>query len=484
MGCLVPDPLRTAAYASRTTLGGVFPERLRPLVEATTGLSERFAAADHSLFLVGGSVRDAIIAEPDAVVAPDQRDLDFTTDARPDAIERLVSGWADAVWTQGKRFGTIGCRRGDQVYEITTHRAEVYRPDSRKPEVAFGDKVEDDLARRDFTINAMALRLPELELIDPFDGLADLSVRRLRTPLDPDISFADDPLRMLRAARFIAKLELEPAPELVEAVKAGHERLAIVSAERIRDELDKIVMVEVPSVALWFVVRTGLAGEFLPELPGLALEQDPIHRHKDVLAHTLAVVDKTSPDRLLRLAALFHDVGKPKTRAFVDGGVTFHHHEVVGARMTRQRMQALRYPSDEIDVVTELVNLHLRFHTYRLGWTDKAVRRYVRDAGPLLDQLNELTRCDCTTRNATKARALGRRMDELEARIADLRQQEELDSIRPDLDGSQVMEALGLTPGREVGRALSFLLDLRMDEGPLGEDEARRRLLEWWAVQS
>jgi poly(A) polymerase len=459
----------------------VFPERLRPLVEATTGLSDRFAAAGHALYLVGGSVRDAIVAEPGDPPAAGPRDLDFTTDARPDAIERLVSGWADAVWTQGKRFGTIGCRRDGQVYEITTHRAEVYRPDSRKPEVAFGDRLEDDLSRRDFTINAMALRLPELELIDPFDGLGDLSVRRLRTPLEPEQSFADDPLRMLRAARFVAKLELEPAPELVEAVRAGHGRLSIVSAERIRDELDKIMVLDVPSVALWFVVRTGLADEFLPELPGLALEQDPIHRHKDVLAHTLAVVDKTSPDRLLRLAALFHDVGKPKTRAFIDGGVTFHHHEVVGARMTRHRMQALRYSGDDVEVVTELVMLHLRFHTYRLGWTDRAVRRYVRDAGPLLEQLNELTRCDCTTRNANKARALARRMDELEARIDDLRQQEELDAIRPDLDGAQVMEALGIGPGRDVGRALAYLLGLRMDEGPLDEDEARKRLLDWWS---
>ena len=416
MGCLVPDPLRTAAYASRTTLGGVFPERLQPLVEATAELSDRFRSAGHTLYLVGGSVRDAISGEADSVALDGTGDLDFTTDARPDAIEAVVTGWADAVWTQGKRFGTIGCLRGNQKYEITTHRAEAYHPDSRKPDVAFGTRVEDDLARRDFTINAMALRLPELELMDPFDGLVDLAAHRLRTPLDPEVSFADDPLRMLRAARFIAKLDLEPAPELVAAVRAGHHRLSIVSAERIRDELDRIVMVPVPSVALWFVVRTGLADEFLPELPGLALEQDPIHRHKDVLAHTLAVVDKTSADRILRLAALFHDVGKPRTRAFVDGGVTFHHHEVVGARMTRKRMQALRYPNDEVDIVTELVNLHLRFHTYRLGWTDRAVRRYVRDAGPLLDRLNELTRCDCTTRNANKARALGRRMDELEAR--------------------------------------------------------------------
>jgi poly(A) polymerase len=462
---------------------------LLPLVEATAELSERFRAAGHTLYLVGGSVRDAIVAgdhpadDPVAVGAK-RRDLDFTTDARPDDIEALVSGWADAVWTQGKRFGTIGCKRGVEVYEITTHRAEAYHPDSRKPEVAFGDRVEDDLSRRDFTVNAMALRLPEMELIDPFNGLADLAARRLRTPLDPEVSFADDPLRMLRAARFIARLGLEPTSELVEAVKAGHGRLSIVSAERIRDELDKMVMVPVPSVALWFVVRTGLAAEFLPELPGLALEQDPIHRHKDVLAHTLAVMDKTSADRMLRLAALFHDVGKPKTRAFGDGGVTFHHHEVVGARMTRERMTALRYPKDEVETVTELVELHLRFHTYRLGWTDRAVRRYVRDAGPLLDRLNELTRCDCTTRNAAKARALGRRMDELEARIAVLREQEELDAIRPDLDGTQIMDQLGLSPGRDVGAALSFLLELRLEEGPLGEAEARRRLQAWWDERS
>ena len=449
-------------------------------MQTTADLSYRFRSAGHTLYLVGGSVRDAIVADAGTPLVVGESDLDFTTDARPDDIEAVVTGWADAIWTQGKRFGTIGCRRRGQTYEITTHRAEAYRPDSRKPDVAFGHSVEDDLSRRDFTVNAMALRLPELELIDPFNGLVDLAEHRLRTPLDPDVSFADDPLRMLRAARFVARLELEPAPGLVEAVRDGHSRLSIVSAERIRDELDKIVMVPLPSVALWFVVRTGLADEFLPELPGLALEQDPIHRHKDVLAHTLAVVDKTGPDRLLRLAALFHDVGKPRTRAFVDGGVTFHHHEVVGARMTRNRMQALRYSNEDVEVVTELVNLHLRFHTYRLGWTDRAVRRYVRDAGPLLDRLNELTRCDCTTRNANKARALGRRMDELEARIAELRQQEELDAIRPDLDGAQVMDELGLPPGRDVGRALAHLLELRLEEGPLGEEEARRRLAEWW----
>lgn len=472
-------------------LGDVFPNRLKPLVEATTDLAERFEQAGYSLYLVGGSVRDAIVAGEEAEPAlevghgprsaePEEPDLDFTTNARPDDIETVVRGWADAVWTQGKRFGTIGCIKRGRRYEVTTHRADSYQPDSRKPEVAYGDRIEDDLARRDFTINAMALRLPDLELIDPFDGLGDLAVRRLRTPLDPEISFADDPLRMLRAARFIAKLELEPDLALVEAVRAGHGRLSIVSAERIRDELDKMIVTPVPSTALWFAVRTGLADEFLPELPGLALEQDPIHRHKDVLAHTLAVVDKTSPDRLLRLAALFHDVGKPRTRAFVDGGVTFHHHEVVGARMTRRRMTALKYSNDDIETVTELVNLHLRFHTYQLGWTDRAVRRYVRDAGPLLSRLNELTRCDCTTRNAAKARALGRRMDELEVRIDELRDQEELDSLRPDLDGAQVMAQLGIGPGRDIGRALAFLLELRMEEGPIGEDAARERLNAWW----
>ncbi|MDA8273770.1 MAG: CCA tRNA nucleotidyltransferase [Actinomycetota bacterium] len=460
----------------------MLPERVRPLVDATAELSERFESAGHALYLVGGSVRDAIVGGGPAGGRPGD-DLDFTTDARPDEIERVVAGWADAVWTQGKRFGTIACLHDGTRYEITTHRAEAYDPSSRKPEVAFGDRVEDDLARRDFTVNAMALRLPDLELVDPYGGLADLAAHRLATPLDPTVAFDDDPLRMLRAARFVAKLDLQPTPELVEAVRRGHHRLSIVSAERVRDELDKILLLPVPSVALWFVVDTGLADEFLPELPALALEQDPVHRHKDVLAHTLAVVDKTSPDRILRLAALFHDVGKPRTRAYVAGGVTFHHHEVVGARMTRQRMTALRYANEDVEQVTELVHLHLRFHTYRLGWTDKAVRRYVRDAGPLLDRLNELTRCDCTTRNAAKARALARRMDELEARIAELREREELDAMRPDLDGRAVMDLLGVTPGPAVGRALAFLMELRMDEGPLGPEEATRRLTRWWKEQ-
>jgi poly(A) polymerase len=473
-----------AHYRDRVQPSAV-PERFRPLVDATTELADRFIGAGYDLYLVGGSVRDALVAGSTAAPAG-EGDYDLTTPARPDEIEQIVSGWADAVWTQGKRFGTIGCRRGGRTYEITTHRAEAYHPDSRKPEVSFGDDVAADLSRRDFTVNAMALKLPEMTLVDPFDGIADLAAGRLRTPLDPEVSFDDDPLRMLRAARFAARYGLTPEERLVDAIRTGHHRLSIVSAERVRDELDKLIVVPTPSNALWFVVETGLAEEFLPELPGLALEQDPIHRHKDVLAHTLAVVDKTSagqtyPDRLLRLAALFHDVGKPRTRAFVDGGVTFHHHEVVGARMTRRRMEALRYPKDDVETVVRLVELHLRFHTYRLGWTDKAVRRYVRDAGPLVDRLNELTRCDCTTRNEAKARALGRRMDELERRIAELRELEELDAIRPDLDGRQVMDRLGLAPGRTVGEALTFLLELRMEEGPLGEDEAGHRLDRWWA---
>ncbi|MHB1925450.1 MAG: CCA tRNA nucleotidyltransferase [Acidimicrobiales bacterium] len=459
----------------------MIPERMEPLVRETGPLAARFAQAGHRLYLVGGVLRDAFLDR----LRPDQ-DLDLTTDAEPDQIEAAVAGWADATWTTGKEFGTIGLRRGDRVYEVTTHRAEAYAPESRKPAVKFSASVEADLSRRDFTVNAMALRLGgegELELIDPYGGLADLASRRLRTPLSPEESFSDDPLRMMRAARFIAGYDLVPDEALVEAVGHLAERLDIVSAERIRAELDKLMVVDVPGPGLWFLVRTGLAARFLPELPALALEQDPIHRHKDVLAHTLAVVDKTGPDRLLRLAALFHDVGKPKTRAFTGGGVSFHHHEVVGARMTRERMKALRYSVEDIELVSTLVELHLRFHTYRLGWTDRAVRRYVRDAGPLLDRLNELTRCDCTTRNEAKARQLERRMDELEVRISELRQQEELDAIRPDLDGRQVMTELGLTPGPQVGRALDYLLELRLDEGPLGEEEAARRLRAWWAAE-
>ncbi|CAN5820818.1 CCA tRNA nucleotidyltransferase [soil metagenome] len=457
----------------------MIPDRLRPVLDEVRPLAERFTAAGHRLYLVGGIVRDQLLGRP---LGPHD-DLDLTTDARPDDTKRIIAGAADSIWTQGERFGTIGCRIGDRTFEITTHRAEVYTPDSRKPSVTYADAVEADLSRRDFTVNAMALALPEPELIDPFGGAADLAAGRLRTPRSPEESFTDDPLRMLRAARFASGYGLAPGAELVAAVQALHERLEIVSAERIRDELDKLLVVEDPSVGLWFLVDNGLADIMVPELPAMRLEQDPIHRHKDVLAHTIAVVAKTRPERLVRLAALLHDVGKPKTRSIGPHGVSFHHHEVVGARMARERMQALRYSKDDTDAVAELVYLHLRFHTYRMGWTESAVRRFVRDAGPLLDDLIELTRCDCTTRNQRKAETLARRMDELEARIADLRQREEMERIRPDLDGRQVMAHLGIGPGPEIGEALGMLLEARLDEGPLGENEAWRRLDAWWAAR-
>ncbi len=451
------------------------PPRLAPMLEPDAPV-QRVAAAlvadGHECYLVGGSVRDALIDDLPV-------EFDFATDARPDRIEALLAPIADHVWLQGQRFGTVGAQIAGVPCEVTTFRSDVYRPESRKPEVAFGDSIETDLSRRDFTVNALALRLPDAVLVDPFDGAVDLATGRLRTPLTPEISFTDDPLRMLRAARFVARFGFTPDPELVAAVESLAPRLEIVSAERIRDELSKLLLVPDPSPGLWFLAHTGLADHFLPELNSLELEQDPIHHHKDVLAHTIAVVAKTSPDLILRLAALMHDVGKPKTRSFERGRATFHHHEVVGARMTRDRLSALRYPTEVVDAVTQLVYLHLRIHTYAMGWTDAAVRRYVRDAGDLLDRLNELQRCDCTTRNERKARALGRRMDELEERIAALAAQEELRAIRPPLDGRQVMEFLGVAPGPVVGEALEFLLEARLDEGPIDEADAFARLRTW-----
>ena len=455
------------------------PERLRPVIDSTGELAERFAARSHRLYLVGGVVRDALLDRLKGT-----NDLDLTTDATPDQIKAAVRGWADSIWDQGARFGTIGLERGGVRFEVTTHRAEAYSPDSRKPNVEFAREVDADLWRRDFTVNAMALSLPDLQLHDPTGGAADLASKTLRTPLAAEESFGDDPLRMLRAARFIAGYDLVPEENLVKAVKDMADRLKIVSAERIRDELDKLIQLPETASGMWFLVKTGLADHFLPELPALALEQDPVHRHKDVLAHTIAVVDKTVPDKILRLAALLHDVGKPRTRAFGPSGVSFHHHDVVGARMARERMIALRYPMHEVEQVAKLVELHLRFHTFRFGWTDSAVRRYVRDAGPLLDKLNALTRADCTTRDQRKAEELSARMDALEERIAELRRQEELDAIRPDLDGTEVMAHLGIGPGKAVGEALAFLLELRLEEGPLGTDEARRRLDRWWAERS
>jgi poly(A) polymerase len=464
------------------------PERFAPVFAELEPLAQRFTGAGHRLFLVGGTVRDLLL---DRSI---DGDFDLTTDARPDQIKALLSGWAHAVWTQGERFGTIGARRGERTYEITTHRGETYTPESRKPEVSFADAVEADLSRRDFTVNAMALELTSAtpSLVDPFGGAADLLTRTLRTPLAAEVSFSDDPLRMLRAARFLAGYQLNPVAELVGAVRELHHRLGIVSAERIRDEFDKLICLEHPAAGLWFLVDTGLAEEFIPELPGLRLEQDPIHRHKDVLTHTIAVVENVRPDahpsfdfRRTRLAAFFHDIGKPRTRSYRKGkGVSFHHHEVVGARMTKERMTALRYSNDDVEQVVKLVELHLRFHTYQMGWTDAAVRRYVRDAGELLAELNVLTRCDCTTRDERKAAMLSKRMDDLEVRIAELAQAETIDKIRPELNGNEVIAHLGLTPGPQVGRAMEFLLELRLEHGVLGRDEVLARLDAWWVGQT
>jgi poly(A) polymerase len=458
----------------------VIPDRLRPVLERTAPLAERFAASGYKLYLVGGVVRDLLLGRD----MSDGRDIDLTTDALPAETKRLVKGWADSVWTQGERFGTIGCQTDGWTFEITTHRAEAYDPESRKPEVVFSGVIEADLSRRDFTVNAMALSLPDPVLIDPFGGAEDLAAGRLRTPLSPEESFSDDPLRMLRAARFLAGYGLAPDDELLAAATSMCERLSIVSAERIRDEFDKLMVVDDPTPGLWFLADTGLMDQFLPEFSLMRLEQDPIHRHKDVLTHTIAVIGKTSTNRLVRLSALYHDVGKPRTRAIGDAGVSFHHHEVVGARMTRERMKALKYSTEDVEAVTRLVFLHLRFHTYKMGWTDSAVRRFVRDAGDLLPELIELTRCDCTTRNERKAQELSRRMDELEVRIDELLAREELASLRPDLDGNTVMSHLGLAPGRDVGNALDFLMELRLEEGPLGEVEAKRRLDAWWAERN
>ena len=481
---------RTPQLSSRPhSLTPVVPDRFAPVLAELAEVSELFRAADKRLYLVGGTVRDLLGGHASTAI-----DFDATTNARPDEIKRLLSGWADAIWTQGEKFGTIGARKGDRVYEITTHRAEAYHPDTRKPDVEFSDAIEIDLSRRDFTINAMALELTSDSptLVDPFNGASDLMTRTLRTPLDPDISFSDDPLRMIRAARFIARFNMNPVPELVEAVKQYKDRLEIVSAERIRDEINKLITVESPSAGLWFLVETGLADKFLPELPAMRLEHDPIHRHKDVLTHTLAVIENVHAEanesfdfRVTRLAALFHDVGKPATRGFIEGkGTTFHMHDVKGAKMTRKRLVALRFPNEDVVAITELVRLHLRFHTYEMGWSDSAVRRYVNDAGVLLNELNVLTRCDCTTRNERKAARLSQRMDELEERIIELAAKEELKSMRPELDGLAVMERLGLPAGPIVGQALSFLLEIRLEEGLIGDEEIGRRLDAWWSEQS
>ncbi|HET7734942.1 MAG TPA: CCA tRNA nucleotidyltransferase [Nocardioidaceae bacterium] len=458
--------------------------RIAPVIDE---LGARFERAGEEIALVGGPVRDAMLGRL-------QNDLDFTTSARPEVTEKLLKGWAEATWDMGRDFGTIGCRKGEWTVEITTYRSDTYDASSRKPDVQYGDNLAGDLHRRDFTVNAMAVMIPGNRFEDPYGGLLDLAQGVLRTPGRPEDSFSDDPLRMMRAARFVAQLGFTVAPEVKAAMTAMAERIDIVSAERVRDELVKLVNARQPRLGLTLLVETGLAERVLPELPALALERDEHHRHKDVYEHTLTVLEQAiameerlgeGPDFVVRFAALMHDVGKPRTRRFLDDGtVTFHHHDVVGAKMTRKRMKALRFSNDDIDAVAHLVELHLRFHGYGSGeWTDSAVRRYVRDAGDQLERLHVLTRADCTTRNRRKAERLARTYDDIEARIARLAEEEELGAIRPDLDGNQIMEILGIGPGREVGAAYQHLLELRMDNGPMAFDDAKAALLEWAAAR-
>jgi poly(A) polymerase len=455
-------------------------DRIAPVLDPLGAL---FADAGHELALVGGPVRDAMLGRA-------HNDLDFATSARPDETERLLRGWGDALWDMGRDFGTIGARSGPWQVEVTTYRSDSYDPTSRKPVVDYGDTLTGDLGRRDFTVNAMAVSLPGREFVDPYGGLVDLAHRLLRTPGRPEDSFSDDPLRMLRAARFAVQLDFTLDPAVVAAMTAMADRISIISAERVRDELAKLVLAPHPRLGLTLLVETGLGALVLPELPALALERDEHHRHKDVYEHTLTVLEQSidqedrlgGPDLVSRLAALMHDVGKPRTRRFLDDGtVTFHHHDVVGAKLTRKRLRALRFSGDTVEAVATLVELHLRFHGYGDGeWTDSAVRRYVRDAGDQLERLHVLTRADCTTRNRRKADRLRRAYDELEERIARLSEEEELAAIRPDLDGTQIMAILGIPPGPVVGEAYRYLLELRLDEGPKTEDEARAALLTWW----
>jgi len=464
-------------------------KRLAALATAPhiTRLSTSFAAAGFELALVGGSVRDAFLDRP-------LNDLDFTTNAEPDEILALVAPIADAHWDIGRAFGTIGARIGGNTVEITTYRSDIYDGETRKPEVEFGDTLEGDLLRRDFTVNSMALRLPEQVLVDPAGGLDDLLAGRIDTPGEPGRSFGDDPLRMLRGARFASQLGFVVAERVEHAMSELAERLSIISVERISDELGKLLKTDAPRAGLQLLVDTGLAALVLPELPALMLEVDEHHHHKDVYEHSLIVLDQAidlekernpgaAPDLILRWAALLHDIGKPATRRLEPGGVvTFHHHDVVGAKLAAKRLRQLRYDNETVASVARLIELHLRFFGYTEGaWTDSAVRRYVRDAGPLLPRLHILTRADVTTRNRRKADRLAFAYDDLEERVATLSEQEELAAIRPDLDGEQIMAILGLTPGREVGEAYRFLLELRLEEGPLGEEVATERLRAWWA---
>jgi poly(A) polymerase len=447
---------------------------------AADELAGRFAAAGHELHLVGGTVRDTLL------YGRASGDLDFATSARPPETQRVLEGWVDQIWLTGARFGTVSARKDNVVFEVTTYRSDSYAPGSRHPEVRFGDDITTDLSRRDFTVNAMAVDLLHRRFVDPFGGLGDLQRRLLRTPLSPQTSFADDPLRMVRMARFAAVLNAEVDDETLAAATAMAGGLSTISRERLRDELDKLVVSPAVGRGLDLLCDTGLAEQFIPEVSALRMQRDPAHHHKDVYAHTVAVVERCPADDLvLRLAALFHDVGKPATRRFVAGGkVTFHHHEVVGAKLARKRLTALRYPTRTVGQITQLVALHLRFHGYQdRGWTDSAVRRYVRDAGSpeQLRRLNLLTRADVTTQNRRRAHALQTAMDDLERRVERLREQEELDALRPPLNGHQIMAHLGLRPGPEVGEAYRFLLDARIERGPLSEAEGYE-LLDAWAA--
>jgi poly(A) polymerase len=446
-------------------------------------LSKLYSSDGHKLWLVGGWVRDALLGNM-------HTDMDFATDASPQESLELLSKWSGGrTWDPGLQFGTVGAEKDGVRVEVTTLRHEDYDAASRKPRVEHGTDLETDLSRRDFTVNAMALSVPDGEIVDPFHGLDHLVARVLRTPRTAQESFDDDPLRMLRALRFNSTLGFKLEPEVLEAISEMKGRLSIVSAERIRDELSRLMLGSAPAESLDLATQTGIAEEFLPELPGLQLTQDPVHRHKDLLRHTLAVLANLSaiqpePDLASRLAALFHDIGKPKTRRISSEGVTFHHHEVVGADMTETRLRALRFPSRVVEEVRELVYLHMRFHTYRMGWSDRAVRRYVRDAGALLPKLNALVRADCTTRDREKATRLSRRMDELERRIAELAASEELSRMRPALDGKEVMAHLRIEPGPTVGEAIQYLTEIRLDEGEISKDDAYNRLDEWWAKRS
>ncbi|MGY1622435.1 CCA tRNA nucleotidyltransferase [Geodermatophilus sp. SYSU D00965] len=475
-------------------------QTVRELVDVSpvlTRLGERFTEAGFEIHLVGGSVRDALLAAGSGQPRV-PGDLDLTTDARPVEVLRLLRGFASSTWNTGIAFGTVGAEVDGVRLEITTFRADRYDRESRNPEVAWGDSLVDDLARRDFTVNAMAVSLgPDRTVTDPYGGLGDLLAKRLRTPGAAADSFADDPLRMLRAVRFVAQLELTPSDDVVDAMTAMSDQLARITPERVQAELSKTLLQDRPRAALELFVSTGLADVVLPELPALRMEIDEHHQHKDVYAHSLTVLDRAialeqadpdaeSPDLVLRLAALLHDVGKPATRRHeARGRVSFHHHEVVGAKLVRKRLTALRYPKDVVEAVARLTFLHLRFHGYGRGeWTDSAVRRYVTDAGDLLSRLHKLVRSDCTTRNKRRAAALSATYDSLEQRIAELSAAEDLARVRPDLDGNAIMAILGIPPGREVGEAWKFLKDLRLERGPLDPEEAEAELRAWWAARS